>query len=338
MSAVTKDRLLPLVESFFREHLQRIRGASPHTVRAYRDALRLLFCFLADCKKCSVANLSLADLNVEAIKSFLTHLEANRANAAVSRNYRLAAIRSFLKHLMRHDLTHVAQYQQVLALPSKKTRSKPANYLEPADVRMILKQPNCGTALGRRDHALLIFLYNTGARVSEALAVRNEDLSLARPRQVRLHGKGRKERFCPLWGETVNSLRQLPSVRDARPGDLIFRNARGQELTRDGVAYIVQKHATRAACKAPALRRRKITPHVLRHGCAVALLQSGADVTVIRDYLGHASVATTSRYITTNLQMKREALEMFWRRAGLTPARVSPWKPTPDLLAFLSSL
>jgi site-specific recombinase XerD len=338
MSYATKDRLFPLVESFFRDHLQRMCGASPHTVRAYRDALRLLFNFLADRKKCSVADLMLADLHVESVKAFLVHLESQRANTPASRNYRLTAIRSYFRHLVRHDLTRAAQYQQVLALPSKKTRTVPAAYLEPEDARLILKQPDCATALGQRDHALLLFLYNTGARVSEALGVRNEDLSLGHPRQVRLHGKNRKDRLCPLWRETANSLRRLPSVRDARANDLIFRNVRGDELTRDGVAYILRKYTALAARTAPALRRRRITPHVMRHGCAVALLQSGADVTVIRDYLGHASVATTSRYITTNLQMKRDALEMFWRRAGLTPTRVTPWKPKPDLLAFLSSL
>jgi len=327
-----------LVESFFLEHLQRMCGASPHTVRAYRDALRLLFTFLASRRKCSVADLRLADLHVESVKAFLAHLESQRANTPASRNYRLTAIRSFFRHLIRNDLAHAAQYQQVLALPSKKTRTKAAAYLEPEDARLILNQPDCTTALGQRDHALLLFLYNTGARVSEALGVRNEDLSLGYPRQVRLHGKNRKDRICPLWRETAESLRRLASVREARPGDIVFRNVRGNGLTRDGIAYILRKYTALAAHKAPALLRRKITPHVMRHGCAVALLQSGADVTVIRDYLGHASVATTSRYITTNLQMKREALEMFWRRAGLTPARVTPWKPKPDLLAFLSSL
>jgi integrase/recombinase XerD len=185
---------------------------------------------------------------------------------------------------------------------------------------------------------LLLFLYNTGARVSEALGVRMEDLSLQRPQQVRLHGKGSKDRFCPLWRETVNTLRSLPAIREARPGDLVFRNHRGQAMTRDGVAYILRKHATTAAHKAPALRRRRITPHTLRHSCAAALLQGGVDITVIRDYLGHASVATTSRYLSTNLQMKRDALEVFWRRSGLSPVRAAPWKPKPDLLAFLSSL
>jgi site-specific recombinase XerD len=335
---VKPDPLLRLVESFFRDHLQRMCGASPHTVRAYRDALRLMFNFIAERRKCNVSDLRLDHLRVDAVAAFLAHLESRRANTAASRNYRLTAIRTFFRHLVRNDLAHAAQYQQVLALPSKRTRTTPASYLEASEVRLILKQPDRRTERGLRDHALLLFLYNTGARVSEALGVQLEDLSLMHPKQVRLHGKGKKDRFCPLWRETVEALRQLPAVRDGRRGDLIFRGSRGNELTRDGVAYILRKHTKLAAREAPALLRKKVTPHVLRHGCAVALLQAGIDVTVIRDYLGHASIDTTSRYITTNLQMKREALEVFWRHAGLSPTRVHPWKPAPDLLAYLSSL
>lgn len=330
--------LLRLVESFFRDHLTKMRGASPHTVKAYRDALRLFFIFVADRRKRAVADLQLDDLRAEMVSAFLDHLEAERANTAASRNYRLAALRSFVKHLVRHDLSHAEQYQRVLALESKKTRTAPASYLEAEDVRLILKQPDLRTETGVRDHALLLFLYNTGARVSEALGVRIEDLSLHRPQQVRLHGKGSRDRFCPLWRETANILRSLPAIRDGRPGDLIFRNHRGEALTRDGVAYLLRKYAHAAARKAPALRRRRITPHTLRHSCAAALLQGGVDVTVIRDYLGHRSISTTSRYITANLQMKRDALEVFWRRSGISPARVTPWKPKPDLLAFLTSL
>lgn len=330
--------LLPLVESFFRDHLERMCGASPHTVRAYRDTLRLFFVFIADCRKCTVSDVQLADLTVESVSAFLDYLELKRVNTAASRNYRLAALRSFFKHLVRHDLSRAGQYQRVLALESKKARSTPASYLEAEDVRLILKQPDRRTALGARNHALLLFLYNTGTRVSEALAVRVGDLSLTHPKQVRLHGKGSKDRLCPLWRETADTLRSLPSIRHARPGDLVFCNSRGHALTRDGVAYIVRKYAGMATRESPTLRRRRVTPHTLRHSCAVALLQSGVDVTVIRDYLGHASIATTSRYITSNLQMKRDALELFWRRSGLSPVRATPWKPKPDLLAFLASL
>lgn len=338
MSRSRANSLLFLVESFFRDHLQRMCGASPHTVRAYRDTLRLLFAFVADRKQSDVAALALADLHVDVVMAFLTHLESQRANTAATRNYRLAAIRTFFRHLIRHDLSRAEQYHRVLALPTKRVRTGPASYLEPEDVRIILAKPDRRTVIGSRDHALLLFLYNTGARVSEALGVRAEDLSLVYPRQVRLHGKGGKDRLCPLWRETSDVLQRLSAVREARPGDLLFRNARGQPLTRDGVAYLLRKYVAIAARDAPALRRRRITPHVLRHSCAVALLQAGVDVTVIRDYLGHASIATTSRYITTNLQMKRDVLESFWKRAGLSPTRPTPWKPKPDVLSFLDSL
>jgi len=332
------DELLSLTQSFFREHLERSYGASAHTVRAYRDTLRLFFGFLAHLKESSVAKLKLADLDVHAVKTFLFHLESQRANGVATRNCRLTALRSFFAHLVRHDLTRAAQYQQVLALPLKRTASAPAVYLEPEEMAVILKQPDRRSMSGLRDRALLLFIYNTGARVSEALAVRLQDLSFARPRQVRLYGKGKKERLCPLWDETADAIKQLVKLAHCPEDEPIFRNRLGEPLTRDGVACLLRKYTALAAREMPALRRRHVTPHVLRHSCAVALLQAGNDPTVIRDYLGHSSVATTNRYISSNLQMKRQALDRFWRRAGLSPTRATPWKPKPDLLAFLTSL
>ena len=338
MTRRTTNPLPHLVESFFHAHLQRARGASDHTIRAYRDTLRLLFIYLADAKGCSVANLQLRDLHVDAVADFLTHLETERRNTAATRNCRLAAIRSFFRHLQRQDPVNAEQYNRVLSLPTKKSKLPLAIYLEPEDVQVILGKPDRRTPLGLRDHALLLFLYNTGARVSEALAVQVQDLDLNKPPQVRLHGKGRKDRICPLWRETATALQLLPTVRQADPGGSVFLNSRSKPLSRDGVAYILHKYVMKAASDVPALRRRRITPHVLRHSCAVALLQAGIDITVIRDYLGHASIATTSRYVTTNLKMKRDVLETFWQRAGIAPARVTPWNPKPDLLAFLASL
>ncbi|MFJ1261021.1 tyrosine-type recombinase/integrase, partial [Cupriavidus sp. CuC1] len=234
--------------------------------------------------------------------------ESVRTNSVATRNCRLAAIRSFFKHLVRVDLPHADQYQRVLALPAKRTKPTLSSYLEAEEVRAILEQPNRSTSLGSRDYALLLFLYNTGARVSEALAVRCADLRLTHPCQVRLHGKGRKDRLCPLWRETARVLQRLPAVRDAQPGGFIFVNRNGEPLTRDGVAYLLRKYVAAAVPSTPNLGHRRVTPHVLRHSCAVSLLQAGIDITVIRDYLGHASVATTSRYLTTNLQMKQAAL------------------------------
>jgi site-specific recombinase XerD len=338
MSRQSSNALPRLVESFFREYLERARGASRHTVLAYQDALRLFFSFLADAKRCSVDQLRPDDLQVEAIMAFLTHLEVQRGNTPATRNCRLAAIRGFFRHLARNDPTRAEQYHRVLSLPSKKARSRPASYLEPEEVQPILEKPDLETVGGRRDHALLLFLYNTGARVGEALDVRVRDIEGVGPPHVRLRGKGRKERFCPLWPATLKALRQLPTMNSGLPDQSIFLNACGERLSRDGVAYILRKYTTLAARDVPSLRRRRITPHVLRHSCAVALLQAAVDVSVIRDYLGHASVATTSRYISTNLQMKRAVLESFWRRSGLSPTRPRPWKPKRDLLDFLASL
>jgi len=329
------DNSLPLlVESFFRSYLQRIRSASPHTVRAYRDTLKLYFAFLSQGR--SVAQLRPEDLHVDRVVAFLSHLEETRRNGRTTRNCRLAALRSFFGHLLRSDPTRAHQYQRVLALPSKRHRPSCASYLEPEEVRVLLAQPDRRTPRGMRDHALLLFLYNTGARISEALALRATDLNLERPRQVRLHGKGGKDRICPLWKETGRALQHL--CADPPNGSVLFRNARGQALTRDGAAYVLDKYAHAAAQRLPSLRKRRVTPHVLRHSCAVALLQAGMDVTVIRDYLGHASIATTNRYIATNLKMKRAALEAFWERSGLAETKSPPWQPKPDLLRFLESL
>lgn len=337
MSRRSNSSLLALVESFFQQHLQRVRGASHHTQRAYRDSLRLYFLFLAQLTGRTVADLQTTDVCADTVLAFLAHLESARGNSATTRNCRLAAIHSFASHLLRNDLTHAEQYQRVLAIPSKKAQSHAITYLEPEEMRALLAQPDRTTALGIRDHALILFLYNTGARVSEALGVQARDLQLHRPRQVRLRGKGAKERITPLWPETATVLQTLLRS-SAHGGGPIFTTMKGQPLSRDAVASMLAKYALRATKSSHSQRRRRVTPHVLRHSCAVALLQAGVDVTVIRDYLGHVSVATTSRYITTNVEMKRSVLGAFWKRSGLEPQKTKPWRPTPKLLAFLASL
>lgn len=330
------DSLLDLTEGFFHGYLQHTRGASAHTVRAYRDTLKLFFLFLADQSHKSVADLDLDDIRSDVVLAFLDHVESKRGNSAVTRNCRLASIRSFVQHLLRQDVTRAGQYGRILAIRNKKAFRRVAIYLEPEEARAVIAAIDRRSQHGERDHALLLFLYNTGARISEALAVRPDDLRLERPRQVRLLGKGRKERVCPLWSETASALQRI--MRTEAADGFLFRNSRGLPLTRDGAAYLLRKYVRVAAQQVPALRKRRVSPHVMRHSCAVALLQAGIDVTVIRDYLGHASVATTSRYITTNLKMKREVLEAFWKRSGLDPKSPRKWRPSPRLLAFLESL
>jgi integrase/recombinase XerD len=335
MSRPKRDALLALVQAFFQDYLRGVRGASEHTVRAYRDTLKLFFSFLAHRTRQSVPELSLDDVQPEAVLAFLDHIEGQRRNCAATRNCRLAALRSFVQHLLRHDLTRADQYGRVLSIAAKRATQRVIAYLEPEEARAIIAAVDHRAPHAQRDRALLLFLYNTGARVSEALAVRPRDLRLDRPQQVRLYGKGAKERVCPLWPETVAALRQ---IINGDSDQLVFRNSRGVPLTRDGVAYLLTKYARRAAETLPELRSRRLTPHVMRHSCAVALLQAGVDLSVIRDYLGHASIATTSRYITSNLKMKRDVLEAFWNRAGLQKEPRRRWRPSPKLLAFLQSL
>ena len=338
MSRTSSRDLFAQVESYFTEYLPRQRGASVHTIRAYRDALTLLFKFVAGQRGRGVASLQLSDLDAEVVMRFLDHIELERSNSPATRNCRRAAIRGFFKNLLRSDLAHSLQYMRVLAIPAKKARQRPSTYLEAEEVRLIISMPDRRTHDGWRDYTLLMFLYNCGARVAEAAGLRWGDLQLVVPRQVRLRGKGKKERLLPLWPETANALHRLRGMTHSEEHQCVFVNRYGQPMTRDGIAYVLAKHADAAGQANPTLLRKHITPHVLRHSCAVALLQSGTDVTVIRDYLGHASVATTGRYITTNLQMKRAAMQAFWKKAGIEPARAKPWKPKADLLAFLQSL
>ncbi len=336
MSRSKPDSLLTLTQNFFVNYLQSTRGASSHTVRAYRDALKLFFLFLAGQKRKSIADLDLDDVQAEAVLTFLNHIESKRSNSAVTRNCRLAAIRSFVQHLLRHDVTRAGQYGRVLAIRTKRATHKAVTYLEPEEARAVIAAVDTSSPGGRRDHALLLLLYNTGARISEALAVRSSDLRLDRPRQVRFLGKGKKERICPLWPETASALRRI--TRPEGNNEVLFQSHQGTPLTRDGAAYLLQKYVRLAAKSNSAPRLRRVTPHMLRHSCAVALLQAGVDVTVIRDYLGHASITTTSRYISTNLQMKRQVLGAFWKRAGLDPTGPRKWQPSPSLLAFLQTL
>lgn len=330
--------LLNLVQSYFQQHLMQARGASPHTLRAYRDALQLFFEYLARQRHCGVEKLSLEDVTNQQVLGFLLDLETHRGNRVATCNCRLAALRSWAKHLLRHDPTRADQYAGILTLPAKRTPYVQPDYLEPEQFHLVLDQIDRDTPRGIRDGTLFLFLYNTGARVSEALKLRWSELNLTRPWQVRLHCKNAKERNCPLWKQTAEWLRQLQSRTCAVPESQVFLNSRGQPLTRDGVAYLLNYYYQLARKINTSLPRPSIHPHLLRHSCAVALLQAGVELTAIRDYLGHSSVATTGRYLQTNLAMKRDVLNQFWKRAGLERGQPKRWRPTQGLLAYLESL
>jgi len=334
-SAPTLSRL---TQSFFQQYLQQTRGASPHTIRAYRDTLRLFFEFTAEQTRRGVDRLTLSDVTVQRVLDFLIHLEGQRGNQPGTRNCRLAVLRSWAKHLLRHDPGSAEQYTRILALPAKRCRQTPPNYLEPEQFRLVFEQAARHGTGNLRDAALLLFLYNTGARVGEALQLRWSDLLTEGPRQVRLHGKGGRVRICPLWKQTNQLLRQLHQQAGSPPEGPVFLSVRKQQLTRDGAAYILHRCYQLARQRNPSLPKTAIHPHTLRHSCAVALLQAGIELTAIRDYLGHASVATTSRYLQTNLKTKHEVLNRFWKKSGLDPQKSRPWRPSAGLLQFLQSL
>jgi site-specific recombinase XerD len=328
--------LAHLLEEFFLNYLLKVRGVSPHTLHAYRDAVRLFLSHVAQRRGCTMDRLAVEHLQVAHVLTFLEELERQRSNSVRTRNCRLIALRCFFEHALRHDPEHAEQYSRILSVSAKKAPQPICVYLEPEEVKLLLTQPDHESALGLRDYALLLFLYNIGARVSEALGVRLQDLSLVPPRQVRLQGKGQRERICPLWAQTTSALKRLiPSgVPVSAP---LFLNQRGQPLTRHGVLRLLRKYSARMGRSGP-FPRRSLHPHLLRHSCAVALLQAGVDLTVIRDYLGHASIATTNRYVSTNLKMKRDALTAFWERAGISKPASHPWKPSTKLLDLLRSL
>lgn len=335
MNVNRRDRLLQHLESFFREHLQHTRGASRHTVFSYRDSLQLFFCYLADAKGGDISKLRLDDITENNVLTFLDHLESARGNSVATRNSRLTAIRSFCRYLIRKDTTNATEYGLIVSVAGKKGPKPDIPYLEPAEVKLVLEQANQDQLLGLRDYTIIQFLYNTGVRVSEALSLSVGALELGAAGQVRVHGK---DRTCPLWRSTTTLLKRYIARWKLGAESRLFFNARRRPLTTSGLAYILERHFEAAKKRHPMLRKRKITPHVMRHSCACALLQSGVDLVTVRDLLGHESVRTTNRYTRTNMKTKRQALEAFWKTVDLPDGEGAPWTPKPELLEFLASL
>ncbi len=261
-----------------------------------------------------------------------------RGNSVATRNSRLTAIRNFCRYLIRKDTTNAAEYGLIVSIPGKKGPKPDIPYLEPAEVKLLLDQSNQDHLLGLRDYVLIQFLYNTGVRVSEALSLTVDALELGASRQVRVHGKGRKDRVSPLWRSTAAHLKRYIARWRLGAESRLFCNGRRHPLTTSGVSYILKKSFEAAKKKNPILRKRKITPHVMRHSCACALLQSGVDLVTVRNLLGHESVRTTNRYTKSNMNMKRQALDAFWKTVDLSEGPSDSWTPKPELLEILASL
>jgi site-specific recombinase XerD len=326
------------VRRFLLEHLVSDRNLARNTQRSYRDTLCLLLPFLARAIRKEVDRLAVLDLSADQVRRFLSELEDERGCGVATRNQRLAALRSLAHFIGMHSPEHVEWCRQVRSVPFKKATQATIAYLEKSELDALLAAPDVSTAQGRRDHTVLLFLYNTGSRADEAAHVAIGDLHLPRtpsrdPGWVLIHGKGNKERRCPLWERTIAGLISLVSGR--APSEHAFLNRYGRPLTRFGVHALVERYATSAAERAPSLRGKRVSPHTLRHTTATHLLRAGVDINTIRAWLGHASLATTNVYAEVDLQMKAEAL------AGCEVKdheSHKPWREDTGLMEFLGSL
>jgi integrase/recombinase XerD len=325
------------LESFFHRRLTQQRNATPATVAAYRDALRLLVLFASQRTGKKPCALAVEDLDREMILAYLDHLECSRGNGVHTRNARLTAIRSFFHHVAASDPASIGIAQRVLAIPSKKADVPTTHYLSRPELDALIDAPTASSPRGRRDRTLLLFLARTGARIAEALSVDAADLSLNGVRsQVLLRGKGRKERVVPLAGDLAAAIDGL--LRERRVGQYehvpVFVGVHGRRLTRFGATHVVRRAVVAASKHMPELARKQISPHVFRHALAMILLQSGVDLLTIQAWLGHAQVATTHRYAAADVEMMRRGLD----KAGIRGSMVHRFRPKDAVLSLLESL
>lgn len=335
---MTQRQLLgPILHSFFADHLITVKGLRPASVRSYRDTIRLLLTFAAADKGCKITRLSLGDLTFDRVVKFLRYLETGRGNQARTRNQRLAALHTFFDYIATRSPEMLGVCQQVATIPAKRAAPPETRFLEREEIAKLLHSLPRGGRHALRDRALLLFLYNTGARVQEVADLRAGHLDLGEHPLARLHGKGDKWRTCPLWQQTADLLRALLAASSAAPGpDAAMFTARGQPLTRFGIYKIVRRHA--ADLDDPRTGRR-ISPHTFRHTAAVHLLEAGVEVNVIRGWLGHADLSTTNRYAEINTKTKMEALRATQPPGTSAEPRVKPiWQTDETLLNWLTSL
>jgi integrase/recombinase XerD len=323
-----------LLESFFSERLIRQRQASPHTISSYRDTFRLLLQFAQRSLHKPPSRFTLEDIDAPMVTSFLNDLEDSRKITARSRNLRLTAIRSFFNYAAYEEPAHASQIQRVLAIPGKRFSRTLVQFLNRPEIDALLAAPDQRIWLGRRDHALLLVAVQTGLRLSELTGLRIQDVVLATGAHVRCLGKGRKERCTPLTKHTVAVLKTWlrESAKDVT--EWLFPSARGGRLSADAVQDLVAKYVSVASQNCSSLRKKSVTPHVLRHAAAMELLQAGVDRSVIALWLGHESVETTQIYIDADLALKEKALS----KTTPTNGKNRRYRADDPLLAFLKSL
>jgi site-specific recombinase XerD len=326
--------LAPTMQAFFTERLIGERRASPHTIAAYRDTLKLLLAFAAKRRGHQPCKLDIADLDAPLIAAFLDHLERERGNSVRTRNARLAAIHSLFRYAALRHPEHLQDIERVLAIPPKRSDRAPVTFLDEHEINALLAAPDRATWTGRRDHAMLLTAIQTGLRASELTGLNCNDVHLAAGPHVSCRGKGRKQRVTPLTQTTVAVLRVWLAERAGQPRNPLFPTSRGTRLSRDGLERRLTKHTAVAADTCPTLHEKTITPHTLRHTAAMQLLQAGVDTTVIALWLGHERVDTTQIYLHADLALKERALA----RTKPPDAKPGRYQPPDTLLAFLRAL
>ncbi len=319
------------ITAFLRQRLPVERGASENTCESYAYAFKLLFEYAGNCLKIAPSGLHLEQLDAPMIVDFLEHLEKKRGNSANSRNIRLAAIKSFM-HFMEYRVpTALEQINRILAIPPKKTETRLVRHLTVEEMQAIFDAPLPTTRYGIRDRAMLHLCFAGGLRVSELIGLRVNDLNLHPHASILIHGKGRRQRCLPLWKETTSALRAWLTVRGNAAVPELFFNARGEPMTRSGFEYILHKHVRSAATSCPSLSAKHISPHVLRHTCALTVLQATKDLRKVALWLGHANMQTTEIYTRMDPSIKLEALE-----SVIPPKlRSGRFKATDELIASL---
>jgi site-specific recombinase XerD len=333
-----KHTLGPWVRRFLMEHLPDDRNLSRNTQQSYRDALRLMIVFAANRLHKKADKLLVADIDADTVRAFLRHLEEKRGCTISTRNQRLAAIHALAGFIGQRSPENLGWSAQLRSVEFNRSTHVPVGYLDKREIDVLLAVPDQSTRIGYRDHVLLLFLYNSGARADEAAQLEIGDLTLRSDgtstlSSVRLKGKGNKVRLCPLWTATAHALREMTRGREDK--DPVFLNRTGQPLTRFGIHDIVTRHARTAATSVPEMHKKKIGPHTIRHTTATHLLRAGVDINTIRAWLGHVSLDTTNVYAETDLDTKAKALGMCEQHQ---PPGRKRWRDNPDLLTFLAQL
>lgn len=327
------NTLGPWIRQFLTQHLVGVRNLSANTQISYRDTLVQVLPFAAAKAGTSIDRLTVDHLSSETVRLFLLHLEANRKCTVSTRNQRLAAIHALARFIGNCSPEHISWCSGVCSIPFKKAAQPTISYLEKHELDALLDAPDRGSSQGARDYALLLFLYNTGARASEAAQVKIGDLDLGRFPSVRIVGKGNKVRHCPLWLLTCKTIE--PFIASRKANEHVFLNRQGQPITRFGIHALVKRNVLRAAKQIHILKAKSINVHSIRHTTAVHLLRAGVDINSIRAWMGHVSLETTNIYARVDLEMKARALA---HCEILSPASERNWQDDPELMSFLKSL